>query len=292
MSANSKIEWCDATFNIAWGCIKVGPGCEHCYAETLAKRYGHDVWGPAKTTPRRTFGPRHWAEPLKWNRDAEKEGVRRRVFCSSMADVFEDHPTITEEREKLWPLIRATPWLDWLLLTKRPERIQQSLPADWPFNGYPNVWLGTSIENADYLHRLPHLLDVPAPVHFVSAEPLLGPLPIGAKLRHYGGLGKLDWVIVGGESGPRAREFHLGWALDLIVESLAFDFKVFVKQLGRRPIVENDDHSEDWPGASVPLADTYEPQYQGEDAPLRLNDSKGGDWSEWPEYLKVRSYPR
>ncbi len=115
MSQLTAIEWTDHTFNVAWGCMKVSPGCQHCYADTLSSRYGFDVWGPAATTERRTFGDKHWAEPYRWNKAAGNAGVRRRVFCCSMCDLFEDHPTIDAEREKLWPLIRATPHLDWRL---------------------------------------------------------------------------------------------------------------------------------------------------------------------------------
>ena len=111
MSANSSIEWTDHTFNPWWGCSRVSPGCENCYAETLSARYGHRVWGPAKTTPRRIFGPQHWAEPPKWNAAAVQAGVRKRVFCASMSDVFEDHPDVGEHRAALWRLIEQTPAL-------------------------------------------------------------------------------------------------------------------------------------------------------------------------------------
>src|SRR6185436_18027435 len=121
------------------------PACAHCYAKTLSERWGFDVWGEENS--RRIFGDKHWAEPLKWNAKAQAAGERRRVFCSSMADVFEDHPTIDQERAKLWPLIRATPWLDWQLLTKRADRILSCLPADFSRATYPNVWLGFTAEN-------------------------------------------------------------------------------------------------------------------------------------------------
>jgi protein gp37 len=200
------IAWTDHTFNIAWGCTKVSPGCKNCYADTLSARYGQSVWGPGN--PRRVFGEKHWAEPLKWEREARKEGRRHRVFCSSMCDNFEDHPTITAERAKLWPLIRATPHLDWQLLTKRPERILNGLPADWGKDGYPNVWLGTSIENNDYVGRADSLACVPAAVHFVSYEPALGPLD---RLD----LDGIEWVIYGGESGPGWRPEDKQWARDM-----------------------------------------------------------------------------
>lgn len=245
MGAETGIEWTDHTFNIAWGCIKVGPGCDHCYAETLAKRYGHNVWGPAKTTARRTFGEKHWNEPLKWNAAAEKAGVRRRVFCSSMADVFEDHPTIDAEREKLWPLIRATPSLDWQLLTKRPERIAAALPLDWGEEGYANVWLGTSVESQDYAaKRIAPLAAVPAIVRFLSVEPLLGPLTFrwaswqarGANPKgvtsHLDSLKALSWIIVGGESGPGCRPMDLNWVRTIRDECAEGGVAFFLKQLG------------------------------------------------------------
>lgn len=241
MAENTAIEWTDATFNIAWGCMKVSPGCTHCYADTLSRRYGHDVWGPAATTARRTFGEKHWGEPLRWNRAAEQAGVRRRVFCSSMCDVFEDHPTIDAERAKLWPLIRATPSLDWQLLTKRPERILARLPGDWG-EGYPNVWLGTSVESQEYAdERIPHLLAVPARVRFLSCEPLLGRITFrwaswdpnsGKRVErwHLDGLAGIHWVIVGGESGPQARLMDVGWADKLRLECADAGVAFFMKQ--------------------------------------------------------------
>lgn len=206
MAEKTAIAWTDHTFNLAWGCVKISPGCAHCYADDLAARYGHDVWGPGKA--RRTFGAKHWAEPLAWQRKAAAEGVRRRVFCSSMCDNFEDHPTIAAELAKLWPLIRATPDLDWQLLTKRADRIAACLPADWG-EGYPNVWLGVSIENADYTWRADRLRAVPAAVRFVSYEPALGPLAQALDLSG------LDWVIYGGESGPSHRPEDKQWARDM-----------------------------------------------------------------------------
>lgn len=152
---NTIIQWCwrrlpDGTwirghsFNPWWGCLKVSEKCKHCYAEGIAHHYGHEVWGPAATTPRRLFGEAHWREPLTWNRQAQKQGHRRNVFCASMADVFEEHPAVVGERERLWRLIGETPWLNWLLLTKRPENIARLSP--WRSGPWPdNVWLGASI---------------------------------------------------------------------------------------------------------------------------------------------------
>lgn len=209
MGEKTIIAWTDRTFNVAWGCTKISPGCKNCYADTLSSRYGFDVWG--KDAARRTFGAKHWNEPMTWNALAASgepgvagPGMPHLVFCSSMCDVFEDHPAIEAEREKLWPLIRATPNLHWQLLTKRPERIADNLPADWG-DGWPNVWLGTSVENNDYVWRADYLRDIPAVVRFISYEPCLGPVPGLA-------LDGIDWVIVGGESGPGFRPMDLDWA--------------------------------------------------------------------------------
>lgn len=207
MAEKTKIAWTDHTFNIAWGCMKVSPGCANCYAETFStNRVGLHVWGPPSTTARRTFGDKHWNEPLKWDRAAAQEGRVRRVFSSSMCDVFEDHPTIALEREKLWALVRRTPSLHWQLLTKRSDRIAANLPADWG-QGYANVWLGVSIENDDYVHRAEDLRAIPAAVRFVSYEPALGPVP---SLDLTG----IDWLIYGGESGPGWRDHDVQWARD------------------------------------------------------------------------------
>jgi protein gp37 len=172
----SKIEWTDYTFNPWWGCARVSPACRSCYADTLATRYGHDqLW--RRKGPRRLMSDTHWKQPLKWNRDAERDGTPKRVFCASMADVFEDHPDVAESRQRLWDLINATPWLHWQLLTKRPENVAAMAPwgNDWP----DHVWLGTSVENQRWAEtRIPHLLAIPAKTRFLSCEPLLGPVDL------------------------------------------------------------------------------------------------------------------
>lgn len=223
-------------FNPWWGCSRVSPACQHCYAETFAHRYGHDIWG--KDSDRRFFGDKHWNEPLRWNRKAEADGVRRRVFCASMADVFEARADLDEHRARLWELIAATPWLDWLLLTKRPASVHALAPARWfvePGNllceacggsaslplgttcneheprmtGWPdNVWIGTTVEDQQRAdERLPLLRSIPARIRFLSCEPLLGPLDLD--------LTGISWVIVGGESGPGARPMDPQWVRDL-----------------------------------------------------------------------------
>lgn len=226
MGMETGISWTDHTFNIVWGCEKVSPACDNCYAEVFAHRMGLDIWDDKKTgktgTPRRTFGEKHWNEPIRWNKKAVKEQKRHRVFCGSMCDIFEDHPQVIAELLKLWPLIKATPMLDWQLLTKRPHRIAQSLPADWGPNGYDNVWLGTTVESNQYVKRATQLTSNPAKVHFISYEPALGPLD---KLD----LDDIEWVIYGGESGAHRRPEDLDWARDMKtrceVHGTAFWFK-------------------------------------------------------------------
>lgn len=207
------------------------PGAFNCYAETGSARYGHTVWGP--TAPRRTFGEAHWKEPLKWNRQAQQEKKRSRVFCSSMCDIFEDHKTIERERAKLWPLIRETPWLDWQLLTKRIERVKDNLPADWGTEGYPNVWMGTSVENQHWADiRIPILLQIPAVVRFISYEPALGPVGLARYFPRTGNKPTpgIDWVICGGESGPGFRPMDVEWARSVRDQCKAAGVAYFFKQ--------------------------------------------------------------
>lgn len=220
MAVNTIIAWTDHTHNIAWGCTKISPGCAHCYADTLSSRYGHDIWGASK--PRRILSDANWAKPIEWNEQARAEGRQHRVFCSSMCDVWEDHPTITTQRARLWPLIERTPFLDWQLLTKRPERIAANLPPTWG-DGWPNVWLGTSIESNDYTHRAEHLRRIPAVVRFVSYEPALGPLD---RLELEG----IDWLICGGESGPGYRAMPHEWPRQMRALCEASGVAFFFKQ--------------------------------------------------------------
>lgn len=223
MAKDSAIEWTHHTFNPWWGCTKVSPGCKHCYAETFAHRIGQDIWGPR--TIRRFFGEAHWREPLRWNEEAARVGARHRVFCASMADVFEGRPELDALRIRLWALIAETPSLDWLLLTKRPERIERSVPwgDQWP----ENVWLGVTAENQHWANkRIPLLLKFRSAVRFVSCEPLIGPVDLSAWLK---GQHAIDWVIAGGESGHKARPMNPDWARSLRDQcrraSVAFHFK-------------------------------------------------------------------
>lgn len=220
---NSKIEWTDHTFNPWIGCQKVSPGCDHCYAEAQDARWRptDTRWGPHAGRTRTSAA--NWRKPLAWDRAAHQTGTRPRVFCASLADVFDNHASIaTEWRADLWQMIRATDDLDWLLLTKRPQNIAKMLPPDWA-DGWPNVWLGTTVENqTEADRRIPHLLAVPAAVRFLSCEPLLGPVDLM-------GAHGIDWVICGGESGPGARPMQAVWARSLRDQcasaGVAFHFK-------------------------------------------------------------------
>jgi protein gp37 len=227
---NSKIEWTHHTFNPWIGCSKASPGCVNCYAETLNERW---AWGAqwVKGGNRHKTSAANWEKPLGWNKAAQKRGERLRVFCASLADVFETNAKdqMHEWREELHhELILKTPWLNWLLLTKRPEHIASYYGTrEIPFN----VWLGTSVESQTYANRrLPHLLSNNATVRFLSCEPLLGPLDLRPWLEG------IHWVIVGGESGPNFREMNPDWVRDIrdqcVEAGVAFNFKQWS---GRNP---------------------------------------------------------
>lgn len=327
--SESKIEWTDFTFNPWWGCTKVSPGCDHCYAETFAKRVGQHVWG--KDAPRRQMSDKHWAEPLKWDRAAALAGVRRRVFCASMADVFEGREDQQANRLRLWALIRATPSLDWLLLTKRPKAILPLIMADalalddspgfteeantatwlslW-MRGHPpgNVWLGTTVEDEERCRTRPaDLLRAPAAVHFISAEPLLEHVDLspwfvsadGFVLRSWNdgpahvddGAKGIDWVIVGGESGHGARPFNLGWARDIKAQCKNAGVAFFFKQAGAYVVGETHERIEQFglPGLDGAPLDGLDANGRWR---LKMFDRKGADLSEIPVDLCVREFPK
>jgi protein gp37 len=297
MSQNSKIEWCHHTFNPWWGCAKVSAGCQNCYAESFARRFGVG-WGVKGK--RRPASAEVWEQPRRWNAAAAKKGKRARVFCSSMADVFEDRPELVPWRKTLWYIIKATPYLDWLLLTKRPENIRKMLPEKWG-NGWANVWLGTSAEDQKTLEeRMPPLLKVPAVVHFLSAEPLLGPLDITSIPFTVSGYLEpphhdvLDWVIVGGESGHGARPMHPKWATSLRDQSEALGIAFFFKQWGEwHPVVfdPGDDEigitpagqtdPETKPRATFDFVDGESMERLGKRVAGRMLD--GVEWNEFPQ---------
>lgn len=257
MGDRSKIEWTDATWNPWYGCTKVSPGCAHCYMFREQYAYGRN---PELVTRSKT----KFNDPLRWKEP-------RTIFTCSWSDFF--HEAADAWRDEAWEIIRRTPQHRYLILTKRPERIADRLPW-WPptaridgrgeLQGWPNIWLGVSIENRRWEERVYALLGAAALHHdqfFVSAEPLLERVEIpwlGLKA----GIG---WVIAGGESGPGARPFDLAWARDLLHQCRAARVPFFLKQLGRRPVDQR--------------------------MALGLQDEKGGDPAEWPEELRVREFP-
>lgn len=232
--AETKIEWCDYTFNPWWGCTRVSPACDHCYAASLSTRVGFPgLWDSVK---RRTFGEVHWNKPMIWNERAAKVDKRFRVFCASMADVF-DKDAPAGERDRLWRLIKATPHLDWLILTKRIGNTKTMLPADWGATGYDNVWLGISVvTNEEAKRDIPKLLATAANVRFLSCEPLLEPLDllpylwVGGAVSLRRPVGYIDWVIVGGESGAGARTMDWKWAQHIHEVCLVAGVPFFMKQ--------------------------------------------------------------
>jgi protein gp37 len=312
MGEDTKIQWCDHTFSAWIGCQRVSPGCEHCYAEQatptrVARAGGLELWGPKGS--RRITSDANWRLPIRWNKAALAEGVRRRVFCSSLSDVFEDRPELEAPRERLWSLIVATPGLDWLILTKRPENADRmarracSRHEDhvWP----SNVWLGTTCEDqrrAD--ERILHLMEVPAKVRFLSVEPMLGPVDlrhVASRDHHVDGTvrtwdalapsitpstidspRRIDWVIVGGESGSKARPCEVAWVRSIVLQCRDTGVACFLKQLGARASVD---------GESVRSA--WDDDVGGwEWRAGRFAHDKAGDPLEWPEHFRVREFPR
>jgi protein gp37 len=349
----SKIEWTDHTFNPWWGCTKVHAGCKNCYAETLDHRWGGNHWGP--NAPRRmVLG--EWGKPAKWNRDAEKAGKRARVFCASMADLFERYnpvePVVDQQgkpiviprdfvvqygnfggpgttwtvpalRARVFDIIAETPWLDWLLLTKRPENVKKMVPTGW-FTKWPeNVMIGTSpCDQATADKCIPELLQITGR-RFLSMEPLIGPVHLpewwkpvyknehyqgwevpGHKgVRTHGGLDDcigVDWVIVGGESGPGARPCNVEWVRSIVEQCKAAGVPCFVKQLGAFAVGEpGTDYVRTEINGLVEYAHrshlpfVFKPERNlNETLRFKFTDSKGGNPDEWPEDLRVREFPR
>ena len=366
MAENTKIQWATHTFNPWRGCTKVAPGCANRYAEKQSKRNPGTlgVWGPNGS--RVVASEAMWRQPVAWNRDVEAtvevwKDDRPRVFCASLADVFEDWqgsvvrhdgctmweckgcsawtdgalPTVQANppscrncgqilrqsrlelayaRARLFRLIDATPNLDWLLLTKRPENVsrmwsprhdgyfaQQSAPPQKPYTGHrPNVWLGTSIACQDDADRdVPELLTCRDLVSklFLSIEPLIGPVDIsrwlgpqsegqwmnvvecGHRSSEYG----INWVIVGGESGTNARPCDVAWIRSIVKQCRAAGVPVFVKQLGAVPECRCDEGG--WQRAADGTCNDNSCRR------VKLLDPKGGDPAEWTEDLRVREVP-
>jgi protein gp37 len=256
---NTKIEWCTHTFNPWIGCQEVSPGCTNCYAarQNRFRKWTTDGdWGPHAERRRTSEG--YWKQPFSWAKWARQSGTRPRVFCASLADVF-DNKAPQGARDDLFCLIRATPELDWLLLTKRPQNIAKMLPADWG-DGYPNVWLGITAEDEErYRMRWPILSRIPAVVRFVSYEPAIAPL------------GSIDiskadclpdWIICGGESGGGARRMKRRWVRNVRDACADLGIAFFMKQIG-------SNHGR-WP--------------------MGIH-GKGDDISEWPKEFRIRQFP-
>ena len=229
MADQTKIEWTDSTFNPWIGCTKISAGCDHCYAERQDQRFNKGIHWGAKSTPK-CLSDNYWKRPLHWNSQAadffQKHGRSQLVFCGSMCYVF-DNNAPKAQRERLWELIRSTPQLNWQLLTKRPENAERFLPTDWG-EGYPNVWLGVSVENQDVLHRVDKLQRIPAVIRFLSVEPLIEHI-------QFFDMTNIDWVIVGGETGSGARSMCSNWAQTIQFCAWAHSAAFFFKQWGDKP---------------------------------------------------------
>lgn len=331
MAENTRIEWADHTFNPWIGCTKVHAGCTHCYAEAdFDKRRHVATWGPAGT--RVVTSLANWLKLRVWNRKARMTCVRSRVFCASLADVFEDwrgsmhdshgDPVVDRDqssikmpqaRRMLFDLIDETLALDWLLLTKRPQNVSRMwpLPANGRDPGDPlvarrdNVWLLTSVSDQATADAMtPELLKCRelTPVLGLSCEPLLGPIdltpwlfspdgfvstPDRGPVHRLDGGAAIDWVIVGGESGPNARPCNIDWIRSIRDQCRAAGVPVFVKQLGSN-VVDANSTSADTFAMDV----CWPTGFRQDGQRIILRDKKGGDWSEWPADLRVRELPR
>jgi protein gp37 len=223
MARETAISWTDHTHNHWRGCTKVSDACGHCYAEELIKRFPQLAkgWGPGVP---RTLASQHTRdEPLRWDRQAQTTGKRPRVFAASLSDVF-DNEVPSEWRDELWQVIRATPNLRWMLLTKRIGNAPKMLPLDWP---YQHVGLMATLENQAVFDRdWPKFARIPAAWRGVSMEPLLGPIELGDA--------RPDWVIVGGESGSKHRPPDVAWIRSLRDQCLAANIRFHFKQHGGR----------------------------------------------------------
>ena len=312
MAEITKIQWAHHTFNPWIGCTKVHAGCENCYAEAdQDHRRGRVKWGPNGTRSKTSVS--YWRQPLKWNREARKAGERRRVFCASLADVFEewggpivDHRgcelsindgegadgniyslddgpvdddwgirdlTMDDLRKKVGLLVRCCTYLDWLFLTKRPQNAPRML-KEMGLVGAANVWLLTSVSDQQTADKyIPELLKCR------DLVPVLGvsaePLLGPIDLSPY--ISQLDWVIVGGESGKDARPCNLNHVREIVAQCSEAGVPCFVKQLGSFAT----DVEIEWP------SDLVDRDYFR----VPLNDPKGGDPEEWPEDLRVRQFP-
>lgn len=319
MAETTKIEWADATVNFWWGCTKVSPACRDCYAETLAKRWGKNVWGPGVPREDHRAGARKLA--MKLERQAVREGRRLRVFCESMSDWL-DHEVPAEWLADLLAVVAETPHLDWLLLTKRPELWRSRLDAvyeydtagglagpaewlDWLDGKAPdNIWVGVTVEDQEHADvRIPQVLAIPARVRFLSMEPLLGPvkLPvsyampegrpwIGDATPAVGGFNerRIDWIIAGGESGRRARPSHPDWFRSLRDQAASAGVPFHFKQWGEWQPAADIDVCD--PIMATPVTSERYHALPGGGGMLRIGKANAGrelDGREWDELPEV-----
>lgn len=281
MAEQTKIEWSDASWSPWWGCSRVSPGCVHCYAESLSKRYGHNIWGPE--APRRFLSDDHWRKPLIWDRKAREAGRIMRVF-PSMCDPLEDRRDLDEPRERYFRLVDETPNLMHLILTKRPEN-WQLFPDHWREEWPSNAMFGFTAENHEWLDRrrdawLESSKYIANLRTFLSIEPMLGQIDLGGR-----SVGRyINWVICGGESGHGARPMHPDWARSLRDQCVAAGVPFLFKQWGEwgpsfhpkagEPVGESSVNFMDARGGKVYRV--------GKKAAGRLLD--GREWNELPKY--------
>lgn len=301
---DSKIEWCHHTVNWWWGCTKVSEACRFCYAAMLDSMRGplfdsgRVHWGP--NAPRWVKVDSATNEVRRYSR-AAKKGIRYRIFCNSMSDTFEDHAQLPSAREIMFDEIVKHPCLDFLLLTKRPENASALVPPRWLDDWPAHVWIGTTVENQDNDKRIKDLLKIPAKVRFLSCEPLLGPVQLRPEW-----IEGIDWVICGGESGPKARPMHPDWARSLRDQcqeaGVPFFFKQWGEWVGSDHEIANRWHIPHhkmkeagkvhvWPKS---MAKPPGPPYFGMNFSLRVGKKAAGrllegrEWNEFPD-LKAGS---
>lgn len=232
---DSGINWTHHTANFWWGCFKISDGCKNCYAEIQSLRWGKNIWGPAKTTDRE-WKAGIWKDILKWDKEAGLDGVRRRVFVSSMSDFLEDHPQVVEWRERAKSLILDLKHLDILMLTKRPENAPKFL-SDWMKDWPAHVWFGTTLEDNTHTQRIIDTWAVPAKIHFFSVEPMLSYVKMN--FPSCPNPKRDTWVICGGESQPECRPMDLDWARDLRDQCKRANVPFWMKQLGGHPYAKH-----------------------------------------------------
>jgi len=245
---DSEISWTDNTWNPWIGCTRVSAECDRCYAASTDARYGYTPHGWGRGKPRKLTSAQNWSLPIRWNREAGIDGIRRKVFCASLADVF-DTEVPDEWRARLFELIDSTPQLDWQLLTKRANQIRPALEkiGVWKKLPLPNVWLGFSAGNQKFFDlRWPLVREVPALVRFVSYEPALGPLRLPLDVR-----GNLHWLIAGGETSMRrneSRHMEPDWARSVRSQCHHLGVAFWFKQTGNR--IKDETGEPRWYGKS------------------------------------------